>query len=131
MFEQDYIMRLIKEMVRTLLKLLFQIDVPSPTADLMEDEEAKETLERLFDMIDDGLLDDAENQLYEMMEGKDDRGLEAALLFYSYLNEKDDVFLLEHDFCREEISAGVRNAVSLYGLEGMAEVFLNDFKEME
>jgi len=105
MFEQDYIMRLIQEMVRTLLKLLFQIDVPSLTADLMEDEEAKETLERLFDMIDDGLLDDAENQLYEMMDGKDDQGFLAALLFYSYLNEKDDDFLLEHDFCREEISA--------------------------
>ena len=32
MYEQDYIMRLIKEMVRTLLKLLFNVDTDSPSA---------------------------------------------------------------------------------------------------
>lgn len=126
MFEQDYIMRLIKEMVRTLLKLLFQIDVPSPAVDLMEDQETKETLERLLDMVDEGRIDDAENQLYEMLDGQDHRGLEAALLFYCYLNDKDDDFLLEHDFCREEISAGIKNAVSMYGLDNLAELFLNE-----
>lgn len=126
MFEQDYIMRLIKEMVRTLLKLLFQIDVPSPAADLMEDQETKETLERLLDMVDEGKVDDAENRLYEMLDGQDYQGLEAALLFYSYLNDKDDDFLLEHDFCREEISAGIKNAVSMYGLDNLAELFLNE-----
>ena len=42
MFEQDYIMRLIKEMVRTILKLLFNIDTESPTAELLEGKEEKE-----------------------------------------------------------------------------------------
>ena len=32
MYEQDYIMRLIKEMVRAVLKLLFHIDTETPTS---------------------------------------------------------------------------------------------------
>ena len=42
MFEQDYVMRLIKEMVRAILKLLFQMDTQSPTAELLENEEENE-----------------------------------------------------------------------------------------
>ena len=37
-------MRLIKEMVRTLLKLLFHIDMDSQTEDLLKEREEKETL---------------------------------------------------------------------------------------
>jgi hypothetical protein len=40
-FEQDYVMRLIKEMVRAILKLLFNIDTDSPTTELLEDSEEK------------------------------------------------------------------------------------------
>ncbi len=50
MFEQDYIMRLIREMIRALIKLLFNIDTPSPTADMFEDIEMKKTAERLQGM---------------------------------------------------------------------------------
>ncbi len=39
MFEQDYVMRLIKEMVRAILKLLFHIDTESPTVELLENKE--------------------------------------------------------------------------------------------
>ncbi len=54
MFEQDYVMRLIKEMVRAILKLLFNIDTESPSAELLEESEQRETLDTLLDMIDDG-----------------------------------------------------------------------------
>ena len=39
LFEQDYVMRLIKEMVRAILKLLFNIDTELPTAELLENKE--------------------------------------------------------------------------------------------
>ena len=38
-FEQDYVMRLIKEMIRTILKLLLNIDTESPTVELLENKE--------------------------------------------------------------------------------------------
>ena len=67
MFEQDYVMRLIKEMVRAILKLLFNIDTESPTIELLENKEEKETLENLIDMVDAGEINEAENRLYDLI----------------------------------------------------------------
>lgn len=53
-FEQDYVMRLIKEMVRAILKLLFNVDTESQTVELLENKEEKEILENLLDMVDTG-----------------------------------------------------------------------------
>lgn len=126
MFEQDYIMRLIKEMVRALLKLLFNIDTESPTSELLEEKEAKETLDQLLDMVDDGKINQAENELYELLSQESMTNLEIALLFYSYLNDKEDGFLKEHDYSREEIKMGVKMLASQYGLNNIAELFLTE-----
>ena len=65
MFEQDYVMRLIKEMVRAILKLLFNIDTDSPSAELLEDAKEQQTLDELLDMVDNGFINEAENKIYE------------------------------------------------------------------
>ena len=127
MFEQDYVMRLIKEMVRAILKLLFNIDTESPTVELLEDKEEKETLENLLDMIDDGKINEAENSLYDLTSDTDMNSLEIALLFYSYLNDKTDDFLEENDFSREEIKLGLENVADRFGLSGIAKMFLTNF----
>lgn len=46
MFEQDYIVRLIREMIRAILKLVFHIDTDNPVEDLLEDRESQKTLEK-------------------------------------------------------------------------------------
>ena len=71
MFEQDYVMRLIKEMVRVILKLLFNIDSESPTVELIENKVQKETLENLLDMIDAGKINEAENRLHDLISDED------------------------------------------------------------
>ena len=106
MFEQDYVMRLIKEMVRAILKLLFNIDAESPTVELLENKEERETLEKLLDMVDAGKINEAENSLYDLTSNKDRNRLEVALLFYYYLNEKTDDFLEANNFSRDEIKSG-------------------------
>ena len=83
MFEQDYVMRFIKEMVRAILKLLFNIDTESPTTELLENKEERETLENLLDMVDAGKINEAENKLYDLISATDINSLEVALLFYS------------------------------------------------
>ena len=127
MFEQDYIMRLIKEMVRAVLKLLFHIDTASPTVELLENKEEKETLENLLDMIDDGKINEAENRLYDLTSDTDTNSLEIALLFYSYLNDKTDDFLIENDFSRDEIKLGLENVADRFGISDIAKIFLTDF----
>lgn len=124
MFEQDYIMRLIKEIIRTILKLLFNIDTEIPTIELLENEEEKATLETLLNMVDDGDINEAENKVFEMVEAGGRDSLELVLLFYSYLNDKSDDFLAENNFGRKEIQDDLKYILSKYGLDSMAEMFL-------
>ena len=124
MFEQDYIMRLIKEMIRTILKLLFNIDMETPTTELLKNEEKKAALETLLNMVDDGDINEAENKIFEIVEAGKRESLELVLLFYSYLNDKSDEFLAENNFSRKEIQDDLKYILSKYGLDGMAETFL-------
>ena len=123
MFEQDYIMRMIKEMVRTILKLLFNIDTESPTAELLENKEEKALLEKLLDMVDDGCINEAENLLYDILDTCESSGLIMALLFYSYLNDKTDEFLEENDYKREEIRQGMESIADRFGLSDIVSIF--------
>ena len=124
MFEQDYVMRLIKEMVRAILKLLFNIDTDSPSAELLEDAKEQQTLDELLDMVDNGFINEAENKIYEITEEGKKTDLEMALLFYSYLNDKSDEFLEAHNYGRDEIKAGLKDITVRYGGDGFAEMFL-------
>lgn len=124
MFEQDYVMRLIKEMVRAILKLLFNIDTDSPSAELLEDAKEQQTLDELLDMVDNGFINEAENKIYEITEEGKKTDLEMDLLFYSYLNDKSDEFLEAHNYGRDEIKAGLKDITVRYGVDGFAEMFL-------
>lgn len=125
-FEQDYVMRLIKEMVRAILKLLFNIDTESPTVDLLENREEKEALENLLDMVDAGKINEAENKLFDLTDDVIVNDLKIALLFYSYLNDKTDDFLETNDFSRDEIKSGLENVADRFGLNSIAKMFLED-----
>lgn len=124
MYEQDYIMRLIKEMVRAVLNLLFHIDTESQLEEQLKDTEQKTVLEELLNRADEGDINGAENRLYELVTDRKAESLQMALLFYSHLNDKDDDFLKAHDYSREEIKEGLKAIMSDYGLDGMAEAFL-------
>ena len=124
MFEQDYIMRMIKEMVRAILTLLFNIDTDSPSAELLEDAEEQQTMDELLDMVDNGLINEAENRIYEMTEEGKKTDLEVALLFYSYLNDEPDEFLEAHNYSRDEIKTGLKDITVRYGVYGFADIFL-------
>lgn len=83
---------------------------------------------RLIDMVDAGDLNGAENQLWDMVEeyqlvlqdrsaGQRDTFsfLEMALCIYGYMNEKEDGFLNENGFSREEIEEGIQGVLSEFG----------------
>lgn len=124
MFERDYIMRQIREMIRAILKLLLNIDTDSPTVELLEDREDRKTLRDLLDMIDEGRINEAENRLFELTEDGGREDLVLALLFYSHLDGKTDGFLKEHDFSRDEIEEGLRDITARCGLDGLSDIFL-------
>lgn len=125
MFENDYVMRMIKEMVRTLIKLIFQIDTEK-TEELHLEKEVAEELDRLQKLVDDGLVNQAENELLEELDIQNKQDFQLALVFYEYLNQKDTDFLKAYNFSREEISQGIRNVTEMYGYGSMLGAFAEE-----
>lgn len=123
MLQDDYILRQIREMVRAVMKMLFQVSTSELTPEVIEDTDARQILTNLNDLVDNGRIDDAENQLYEMTCEGDRQNLEIGLLFYYHLNSKDDEFLEANNFSREEIMTGIQDLADRYNLSGIAEAF--------
>lgn len=144
MLKEDYIMRIIHEVVRTLLKLLFGIDKERTEEVTFADAKMQELDERLRQMAKEGKINEAENLLWEQLDsGNADRpeggntgqpeggntgqpggsGMEwfqLAVLFYDFLNTFTDEELEQADYSREEISQGLLAAAKQYGYDGMA-----------
>ena len=123
MLQDDYILRQIREMVRAVMKMLFQVSASELTPEVIEDTDARQILTNLNDLVDNGRIDGAENQLYEMTCEGDRQNLEIGLLFYYHLNSKDDEFLEANNFSREEIMTGIQDLADRYNLSGIAEAF--------
>ena len=123
MLQDDFILRQIREMVHAVMKMLFQVSASELTPEVIEDSTARTTLENLIALTDEGKIDEAENQLYEMTCDGDRQNLEIGLLFYYNLNGKEDDFLEVHNFSREEIMTGIQDLADRYQLSGIAEAF--------
>ena len=124
MFEQDYMMRLVKEIARVLAKILFNIDSETFEEDLSQRIEKNEILDDILDLVDDGNINEAENQIYDLMKSGRASDIETALLFYSYLNDQTDEFLETNNFSREEIKLGIETLADSCGLNGLVNVFV-------
>lgn len=123
-FDKDYIMRLVKEMVRMLLKLLFDIDVSVSMEEVIKQSQEQETLKRLTKMIDDGFINEAENELYELIDDSDRVHLKTALIFYYHLATKDQLFLANHGYTVQEVKEGTENVIDIYKINDIAEMFM-------
>ena len=83
--EIDYIMRMIKEMVRVLFSLMF------------------------------GKINEAENILLDSIDYTDRNEVMAAALFYQYLSEKDSEFLKNNNYTKEEVLSGFKQLLMQSG----------------
>ena len=121
--EKDYIMRIIKEMVRMLFALMFgkkQFSVEQEAVSGYEVSGKK--LDELLAMADNGEINEAENIILDGIDYGNQNELAAAALFYQYLSEKDEEFLRENDYSREEILDGIRQLMQRSGYGNVADV---------
>ena len=123
MFEQDYIMRQIQQILKVLVKVLFNVDSETITSSLIQDTEARETADYLLRKVDSGNINEAENRFSELTENKTMNGLLVGIVFYSYLNEKDDDYLESNNFSRDEVENGIKRLLSDYSLEDIGDIF--------
>lgn len=125
MIREDYIMRIIHEAVRTLLKLIFGIDEKKQEEIVFSDAKLQEMYQRLCRLASEGRINEGENQLWEQLDGRDMEDFQMAILFYEFLNTLTDEELERADYSREEISQGLLAAAKQYGYNGMVDALLS------
>lgn len=121
--EKDYIMRIIKEMVRVLFSLM--LGKKYVAVEMERDngyEVSGKKLAELLEMIDRGEINKAENLLLESLDYSDKNSIAAAAMFYQYLSEKGEEFLIEHDFSREEVLDGISRLMRQAGYADVIDI---------
>ena len=114
--EKDYIMRMIKEMVRVLFSLMFGEKYVSVELEKENKYEVSgKNLKDFLDMIDSGEINEAENILLDSIDYTDRNEVMAAALFYQYLSEKDREFLKNNNYTKEEVMSGFKQLLMQSG----------------
>ena len=114
--EKDYIMRMIKEMVRVLFSLAFGKKYVS--VELEEEnkyEVSGKSLKSFLGMIDLGQINEAENILLDSIDYTNKNEVMAVALFYQYLSEKDNQFLENNNYTKEEVLSGFKQLLMKSG----------------
>lgn len=114
--EQDYIMRMIKEMARVLFSLMLgktYISVEEEKKNKAEVSGMK--LPDYLGMVDEGKVNEAENILLDGIDYSDRESIRMAAVFYQYLSEKDEEFLQKCNYSKEEILDGMKQLLDHAG----------------
>jgi hypothetical protein len=125
--EKDYMMRIIKDMVKILCSLMLGKQCTS--VELPEEnkyEVSGRTLEEYERMMDQGLVNEAENQILESIDYRQKEDVLAAALFYQYLSEKDEEFLIKHNYSKKEVLDGIQNVMEHAGYGSIMDILLKD-----
>ena len=126
--EKDYIMRIIKEMARVLFSLMLGKKYVAVEMERNNGYEVSgRKLNELLGMIDRGEINRAENLLLESIDYSDKQSVAAAALFYQYLSEKEEGFLTEHDFSKEEVLDGMNRLLQKSGYGDVIHI-VNNYK---
>ena len=114
--EKDYIMRMIKEMVRVLFSLVFGKKYVSVELEKENKYEVSgKNLKIFLNMIDLGQINEAENILLDSIDYTNKNEVMAVALFYQYLSEKDNQFLENNNYTKEEVLSGFKQLLMKSG----------------
>ena len=125
--EKDYIMRIIKEMVRMLFSLMLGKQYKS--VELPEEnqyEVSGKALAKFEKMVDAGLINEAENILLESIDDTKKEEVLAAILFYQYIGEQDTGFLEAHNYSKEEALDGIRRLAEKQGYGQISSLLIKE-----
>ena len=125
--EKDYIMRMIKEMVRVLFSLMFGKKYVSVELEKENKYEVSgKKLKSFLDMIDLGQINEAENILLDNIDYTNKEEVMAAALFYQYLSEKDNEFLENNNYTKEEVLSGFKQLLIQSGYKELFYLIKDD-----
>ena len=103
MYEQDYIIRMNNEVIRTMVKLLLNKDTGVP----VEAANGQSGIDNIKKM---------EEEILTLVDADKEGALEKALVFYGYLNELTEDALLSKNYSHEKIKKGLKIIAERYGI---------------
>lgn len=120
--EKDYIMRMIKQIARMLLALLGK-DYSSVTIPLEEEYLISgKNADEYYAMIDHGKVNEAENIMLDGIDYTNNHDIVMAIMFYQYVSDKGNDFLLKSNYSEEEALDGLKQLVGKSGYGSILEV---------
>lgn len=122
--KQDYILRMIEELINVLVKTLKDEDKDVLVDENNNGSNDNELYIYLKSLVDDKKINEAENYLFERLEENNKKDFFVGMSFYKYLNEKDDEFLDECNYSRDEIVEGMADISRMYGYGDFVEMFM-------
>ena len=125
--EKDYIMRMIKEVIRILINLALgktyiQVELPPENKyGLADDKVAK-----LKAMVNRGEINEAENILLDEMDYTDKEAVAELIFFYEYTSQMPSEFLEQYNYSQKEVLEGLKMLAAKMGYQNimdMLEIF--------
>ncbi len=118
MYEQDYIIRINNEVIRTMVKLLLNKDIGTPVdiSDGAIKGENKKMLEAANGQSGIDNIKKMEEEILTLVDANKEGALEKALVFYRYLNELPEDALLSQNYSHEKIKKGLKMIAESYGI---------------
>lgn len=116
--EKDYVMRMIKETARVIFSVIFGKTYVSVEMEKGNKYKVSgKALDDLWEMVDAGQINEAENLILEKIDYADKEEVMGAALFYIYLSEKEDTFLEAHQYSKEEVLFGLKQLFERSGYQ--------------
>lgn len=122
--EQDYVMRMIHQLIEVLLGDIFKGKEKVLEENINKSQEQTEKYDKMKMLVDNYEINQAENLLFDNIDIDNIEDLKLALLFYQYVNDKDNEFLKKSNYSREEIEQGIKDIAKKYGYENIVDLFL-------
>ncbi len=122
--EQDYVMRMIHQLIEVLLGDIFKGKEKVLEESINKSQEQTEKYDKMKMLVDNYEINQAENLLFDNIDIDNIEDLKLALLFYQYVNDKDNEFLKKSNYSREEIEQGIKDISKEYGYENIVDLFL-------
>lgn len=118
MYEQDYIIRMNNEVIRTMVKLLLNKDIGAPIdrSEGTMKSENKKMLETSNGQSGIDNIKKMEEEILTLVDADKEGALEKALVFYGYLNELPEDALLSQNYSHEKIKKGLKMVAEHYGI---------------
>lgn len=114
--EQDYIMKLIQEIIKVVRTILLDRKKPEEVYNPDESTQIDALQNLAIRLADKGQINEAENLLFDKMNSVDNNQFYVLLAFYEHVNGYSDEFLLKHGYSREEIIQGITDVSRTYGV---------------